>query len=171
MSLRRTLFTSVSINYCTLSHAMRVSSLYVTRQLQLSVARQSGRTACGCQPCNIRGITTTRALPVAQTGNTTSTEDRLSMVRAEHGLRIRRTSYPRTKTPEQFERTYCAYLLNLNPNISETRRRHNYTNQRVRVNCMIKSIRKQKHGAFAHVTDGSCVQAVQVVLAPDLAAP
>lgn len=43
--------------------------------------------------------------------------------------------------------------------------------QPVTVRGVIKTIRKQKKGTFADVTDGSCFQHIQVVLDPELAEP
>ena len=40
----------------------------------------------------------------------------------------------------------------------------------IKITGIIRSIRKQKHAAFAHISDGSTLTAIQVVLSPELAA-
>jgi len=65
----------------------------------------------------------------------------------------------------------CAELLSPDRKLSWTHGSKGFTNQMVSVSGTIKTIRKQKQGAFAHFTDGSCSQPIQVVLNPELAAP
>lgn len=72
------------------------------------------------------------------------------------------------RTPSQAR---CAQLLDLNREPSDPEPPDSLINQKLWLSGRIKTIRKQKYGAFAHVTDGSCLQPVQVVLDPELAAP
>ncbi|KAF7506655.1 hypothetical protein GJ744_011587 [Endocarpon pusillum] len=124
-----------------------------------STTLRSGRSIAFWSPWKLRGISTTTPLreiqSEAQSEDDTSIQDTLRMVQVGEGSqsRLRQSKIPHTR---------CAKLLAPdNP----------YANQKVSVSGMIKSIRKQKHGAFAHLTDGSCFQAIQVVLDPELAAP
>jgi asparaginyl-tRNA synthetase len=42
--------------------------------------------------------------------------------------------------------------------------------EEIKIGGIIRSIRKQKHAAFAHISDGSTLAPIQVVLDPELAA-
>jgi aspartyl/asparaginyl-tRNA synthetase len=65
----------------------------------------------------------------------------------------------------------CVQLLGANRIGKGANTRSKFIDKTVSLSGTIKTIRKQKHGAFAHVTDGSCLQPVQVVLDPELAGP
>jgi hypothetical protein len=125
-----------------------------------------------CSSCKIRGITTTRSFQTAQIDEDDATVEHRRMMRddrprtnkaLEERLRVllkrRQLLYPR-----------CADLLASDGKTKVPHGQTSFIDQTVAINGTIKTIRKQKRGAFAHVTDGSCLQPIQVVLSPSLAA-
>lgn len=148
----------------------RASPSRILQSSNTSTTLQSGRSIAFWSPWNLRGISTTTPLrevqSEAQSEDDTSIKHKLRMVQSgddDSPSRLRLSTTPKLKPPPRHvSYTRCAKLLAPdNP----------YANQKVSVSGMIKSIRKQKNGAFAHFTDGSCFQAIQVVLDPELAAP
>lgn len=148
----------------------RVSQLCAIQESSVSTALRSGRRSF---PCKLRGITTSAPFQVVKPGDDTSAEDTSNVARPDHSPVIRRTNsekYYSVRPRQKLFYTRCVYLLTPDQNASDPVGGNRYTNQRVSVRGVIKSIRKQKHGAFAHLTDGSCFQAIQVVLDSQAAA-
>ena len=143
----------------------RASPSRIFQSSNTSTALRSGRSSALWSPWSFRGISTSTPLREVQSEDDTSINGRLRMVQSGDGSqsRLRPSTIPQSKPPPRnVSYTRCVQLLAPdNP----------YANQKVSVSGMIKSIRKQKHGAFAHFTDGSCFQAIQVVLDPKQAAP
>ncbi len=127
-----------------------------------SAALPSGRERVLWSPWNRRGISISTPQQEIQS-EVDATRNDSKMVRSGDNPqgRVRQSKRPRLKPPlSHVSYTRCANLLTPG---------NAYKDQKISVNGMIKSIRKQKHGAFAHLTDGSCFQAIQVVLDPHLA--
>lgn len=151
----------------------RVSPLCKINYLTSSVPLQVLTRAIQRSQCYTRGITTTRPFLAGETGDDTG---------AENSWKIRLYGRPRSHVPDatqvdalrkqsQTVPVRCGQLLDPNRNSNVSKTFKNFTDQVVSVSGRIRTIRKQKHGAFAHVTDGSSLQPIQVVLKPELAAP
>lgn len=63
----------------------------------------------------------------------------------------------------------CLELLRTNKSASNGDEPWSFLDRRIRLQGTIRSIRKHKQGAFAHLSDGTCFEPVQLVLGPDLA--
>lgn len=151
----------------------RVSPLCKINYLTFSVHLQVLTRATQPSKCHTRSITTTRPFLAVETGDDTSTEN---------SWKIRLNGRPRSHIPDathldplrkqtQVVPVRCTELLVPNRNTNGSKTFKNFTDQVVSISGRIRTIRKQKHGAFAHVTDGSSLQPIQVVLKPELAAP
>lgn len=153
----------------------RVLPLSLTRKYNVSVLLQTAKRTTQYSPCNIRGITTTRPFLAVQTGDDTSTEHKDKRQEDNDPSSLKITYTPKTvpEKPPQRKLTHirCVQLLTPPVNESGAKATKSFADQVVCVSGTIKTIRKQKRGAFAHVTDGSCLQPIQVVLEPELAAP
>lgn len=121
----------------------------------------------------IRAINTAQSFLAAQHPDELNTEGLLQDEGTNDGQPIRKVipRLPPMRYPEQVLHLRCVQLLHPNRDRSDPNGTNAYIDQKISVSGTIKSIRKQKHGAFAHVTDGSCVQPIQVVLDPECAAP
>ena len=155
----------------------QIASPFCTiNDLNISTALKYVRRIARCSPCNIRAITTTRSLPAAQNGDDKCTEERTDTENIDRdGLSIRRVdphaqrnSGRRKGKPLNIR---CAELLSRDRYTAGSPSFTVFKNQPVTVRGVIKTIRKQKKGAFADFTDGSCFQHIQVVLDPELAEP
>lgn len=151
----------------------RSSSSCMINNVKFASALHLGARTARYSPCTLRSITT-QPSQVVQARENTSTEESWKTRREGDTSRGRQAGdelfankQPRTRT--LYAR--CAELLTPDRNSSDPQGPNSYTNKTVSVNGTVKTIRKQKHGAFAHLTDGSCVQPIQVVLDPELAAP
>ncbi len=118
-----------------------------------------GRRCVLWSPWNLRGISTSTTLQEVQSEVDATRMDLRIVPSGDYPqTRFRPSRIPQLKPPPSYgSYIRCGTLLTSG---------NRYTNQKVIVCGMIKSIRKQKHGAFAHLTDGSCFQAIQVVLDP-----
>lgn len=126
-------------------------------------------------PWNIRTISASRPSTATQASDDASSERLRRTERNKSRVLIRKTATAtligdQTGTPDLLY-ARCAQLLNQDQNAPDPRGYNNFANQTISVSGVIKTIRKQKHGAFAHVTDGSCFEPIQVVLDPELATP
>jgi hypothetical protein len=136
----------------------------------VSAALLSGRRCFLCSPCYLRSITTSASLRrLVQPVDDPKTQDGpvdYGPVIPRHPLKDYKLPIQEDFEPpiqedtelliqREFWYTRCEDLLNSD---------HKASGEEVSVTGMIKSIRKQKHSAFVHLTDGSCFQPIQVVL-------
>jgi hypothetical protein len=140
----------------------RVPSLCGITDSSFPLGLQQRTRTIQCFSYNIRGITTTRSFLAVQTGDDTGTEGRWQM---------KKTALGNTDLEASTHHLRCVQLLDANRVRKGIYIRSKFIDKTVSLSGTIKTIRKQKHGAFAHVTDGSCLRPVQVVLDPELAAP
>jgi hypothetical protein len=140
----------------------RVSPLCRITDSTFSVGLQQRTRTIQCFSYNIRGITTTRPFLAVQTGDNARTEGRWQTKKIASG---------NTGLEAFTHYVRCVQLLDPNRIRKEAYTRSKFIDKTVSVSGTIKTIRRQKHGAFAHVTDGSCLEPIQVVLDPELAGP
>lgn len=121
----------------------------------------------------IRGINTAQPFLAARTPDDINIEELLQDEETNDGRPIPKTKprLPPLRNTDELLHARCVQLLDLNRDRSDPNATNAYIDQKISISGTIKSIRKQKHGAFAHVTDGSCVQPIQVIFDPELAAP
>jgi hypothetical protein len=157
----------------------RIPTLPKIKDLNISAAPQSVRRTFRCSPGYFRAFNTTRPLLAVQTGDDTTTEDGGDMNSIDYGSRVRKIPGPSMRRTEKFKESRlpakpiprrCADLLATVQKLIDMKTVTAYSGQAVSVRGVIKSIRKQKNIAFAHVTDGSCFEPIQVLLSSELAA-
>jgi hypothetical protein len=151
----------------------RVPPPYMIKDSSLFIALHTGRKPW--RPVHgVRGLTTTRRSQAVHNGEDTSTAETEDISGADDDHLIQKTtlaSKGRRRPPKTLP-ARCAHLLRLDSKSWGLRAAESgYENQLIGVSGNVKSIRKQKNTAFVHVTDGSCVQPIQVVLNAELAAP
>jgi hypothetical protein len=143
--------------------------------LHSSVRQPSVGTISRDWPWNIRTISASRPSTAAQAADYTSSESLWRTKRNKSKVLIRKIAATTSigdqpGTPDLLY-ARCAQLLNQDQNARDPFGHNNFANKTISVSGVIRTIRKQKHAAFAHVTDGSCFKPIQVVLDPELASP
>lgn len=158
----------------------RQCTLYRPKDFNLLVVLPLPRRTSRCSPCSSRrgiscGITTTRPLLAVVTGDSTARQETPKTRRIESRLTQRRCYNVPATTDDPIQPTFadtrCAHLLASDREAADANEISCFRDRRVSVSGFIKTIRKQKHQAFADFTDGSCWQPIQVVLGSKLAAP
>lgn len=157
----------------------RVIPLSTIKNIVLPAAPRSVKSKLQRLPCDFRAITTIRAFLTVPIGDDTNIEDSRDTRTPAEGAEIRKNAtFEETKAliesaatqlPARPIRVRCADLLASARNTSDEEKAAPSSKQIVSIRGLVKSVRKQKHVAFAHITDGSCFEPLQVVLAPELA--